>query len=64
MKTEPEKFCKTPFRSLVVDNDGTLLPCCEFIRDESALSSALTFNLKLPDIHVTREPVCSPPKSI
>tara|TARA_B100001057_G_scaffold499233_1_gene609104 strand:- start:13 stop:1137 length:1125 start_codon:yes stop_codon:yes gene_type:complete len=37
MKTEPEKFCKTPFRSLVVDNDGTLLPCCEFIRDESSL---------------------------
>ncbi len=37
MRTEPEKFCKTPFRSLVVDNDGTLLPCCEFIRDESSL---------------------------
>ena len=37
MKTEPDKFCKAPFRSLVVDNDGTLLPCCEFIRDKSSL---------------------------
>jgi len=37
MKTEPDKFCKAPFRGLVVDNDGTLMPCCEFIRDESDL---------------------------
>lgn len=37
MKTEPDKFCKAPFRGLVVDNDGTLMPCCEFIRDESSL---------------------------
>ena len=37
MKTEPDKFCKAPFRSLTVDNDGTLMPCCEFIRDESTL---------------------------
>lgn len=37
MKTEPEKFCKAPFRGLVVDNDGTLMPCCEFIRNESSL---------------------------
>jgi sulfatase maturation enzyme AslB (radical SAM superfamily) len=37
MSEQPEKFCKAPFRSLVVDNDGTLLPCCEFIRDESTL---------------------------
>lgn len=37
MKTEPDKFCKAPFRSLAVDNDGTLMPCCEFIRDESSL---------------------------
>jgi len=34
---EPDKFCKAPFRSLVVDNDGTLMPCCEFIKDESSL---------------------------
>ena len=38
MTTEPDKFCKAPFRGLVVDNDGTLMPCCEFIRDESSLS--------------------------
>ena len=37
MKTEPDKFCKAPFRGLVVDNDGTLMPCCEFIKDESSL---------------------------
>lgn len=37
MKTEPDKFCKAPFRGLVVDNDGTLMPCCEFIKDESDL---------------------------
>ena len=37
MNTEPDKFCKAPFRGMVVDNDGTLMPCCEFIRDESSL---------------------------
>ena len=37
MTAEPEKFCKAPFRGMVVDNDGTLMPCCEFIRDESSL---------------------------
>jgi sulfatase maturation enzyme AslB (radical SAM superfamily) len=37
MTTEPDKFCKAPFRGLVVDNDGTLMPCCEFIKDESSL---------------------------
>ena len=28
---QPPKFCKSPFKSLVIDNDGTLLPCCEFM---------------------------------
>lgn len=37
MTTEPDKFCKAPFRALAVDNDGTLMPCCEFIRDKSDL---------------------------
>ena len=37
MKAEPEKFCKAPFRGLVVDNDGTLMPCCEFMTDKSDL---------------------------
>ena len=37
MKTEPDKFCKAPFRGLVVDNDGTLMPCCEFMKYESSL---------------------------
>ena len=37
MNTEPDKFCKAPFRGMVVDNDGTLMPCCEFIRNESSL---------------------------
>tara|TARA_Y100001937_G_C7091790_1_gene318104 strand:- start:58 stop:1182 length:1125 start_codon:yes stop_codon:yes gene_type:complete len=37
MKTEPDKFCKAPFRGLVVDNDGTLMPCCEFITYKSDL---------------------------
>lgn len=37
MKTEPDKFCKAPFRGLTIDNDGTLMPCCEFMRDKSDL---------------------------
>jgi sulfatase maturation enzyme AslB (radical SAM superfamily) len=37
MTTEPDKFCKAPFRGLVVDNDGTLMPCCEFMKDDSSL---------------------------
>ena len=37
MPIEPDKFCKAPFRGLVVDNDGTLMPCCEFMKDESSL---------------------------
>lgn len=35
--TQPDKFCKAPFRSVVVDNDGTLMPCCEFMKHQSAL---------------------------
>ena len=37
MKIEPDKFCRAPFRGLTVDNDGTLMPCCEFMRNESDL---------------------------
>jgi radical SAM protein with 4Fe4S-binding SPASM domain len=29
----PEKFCVAPFKSAVVDRDGTMLPCCEYIPD-------------------------------
>jgi sulfatase maturation enzyme AslB (radical SAM superfamily) len=37
MKNKPDKFCKAPFRGLTIDNDGTLMPCCEFMRNESNL---------------------------
>jgi MoaA/NifB/PqqE/SkfB family radical SAM enzyme len=30
----PEKFCKAPFLTTVIDNNGTLLPCCEFMANE------------------------------
>lgn len=30
-----DKFCKAPFTSVVVDNDGTLLPCCEFMMHQA-----------------------------
>jgi radical SAM protein with 4Fe4S-binding SPASM domain len=29
----PEKFCVAPFKSAVIDRDGTMLPCCEYIPD-------------------------------
>jgi radical SAM protein with 4Fe4S-binding SPASM domain len=29
----PEKFCVAPFKSAVVDRDGTMLPCCEYMPD-------------------------------
>ena len=35
--SQPDKFCKAPFRSVVVDNDGMLMPCCEFMKHESSL---------------------------
>lgn len=28
-------FCLAPFKSIVVDTDGTVLPCCEFMIDKS-----------------------------
>jgi len=34
---QPNTFCKAPFRSVVVDNNGTLMPCCEFMKHESSL---------------------------
>jgi radical SAM protein with 4Fe4S-binding SPASM domain len=37
--TEPPYFCKAPFRSVVVDNDGTLMPCCEFKSHRSSIQS-------------------------
>ena len=30
----PDKFCKAPFTNTVIDNNGTLLPCCEFMAHE------------------------------
>lgn len=30
----PDKFCKAPFSRTVIDNNGTLLPCCEFMAHE------------------------------
>jgi len=35
---QPEKFCKAPFKTAVIDTDGTLLPCCEFMTYKSKLA--------------------------
>ena len=35
---QPAKFCKAPFKSLVIDTDGSLLPCCEFMSHETNIS--------------------------
>ena len=37
MSNQPEKFCKAPFKTTVIDTDGALLPCCEFMRHKSKL---------------------------
>lgn len=29
----PEKFCAAPFKTAVIDRDGTMLPCCEYMPD-------------------------------
>jgi molybdenum cofactor biosynthesis enzyme MoaA len=34
---QPKKFCKAPFKTTVIDTDGALLPCCEFMRHKSKL---------------------------
>ena len=38
MSDRPEKFCKAPFKTAVIDTDGTLLPCCEFMSHKSKLA--------------------------
>ena len=38
MSNEPEKFCKAPFKTAVIDTDGTLLPCCEYMSYKSKLT--------------------------
>ena len=35
---QPEKFCKAPFKTAVIDTDGSLLPCCEFMTHDSKLA--------------------------
>ena len=35
---QPEKFCKAPFKTAVIDTDGALLPCCEFMTHKSKLA--------------------------
>jgi sulfatase maturation enzyme AslB (radical SAM superfamily) len=29
----PKKFCAAPFKTAVIDRDGAMLPCCEFMPD-------------------------------
>ena len=38
MSDEPKTFCKAPFKTAVIDTGGELLPCCEFMTNESALA--------------------------
>jgi len=35
MSETPKTFCKAPFRSSVISTDGALLPCCEYMTNES-----------------------------
>ena len=37
MSDMPKTFCKAPFKTAVVDTDGRLLPCCEYMTNESDL---------------------------
>ena len=37
MSNEPKTFCKAPFKTTVIDTDGSLMPCCEFMRHKSKL---------------------------
>tara|TARA_B110001454_G_scaffold214900_1_gene235430 strand:+ start:640 stop:1821 length:1182 start_codon:yes stop_codon:yes gene_type:complete len=37
MSNQPEKFCKAPFKTAVIDTDGFLMPCCEFMKHKSKL---------------------------
>lgn len=34
----PDTFCKAPFSSAVIDCDGKLLPCCEYVQHLSTIS--------------------------
>lgn len=38
MSHEPKTFCKAPFKTAVIDTGGQLIPCCEFMTNESALA--------------------------
>lgn len=38
MSNQPEKFCKAPFKTAVIDTDGFLMPCCEFMQHKSKLA--------------------------
>lgn len=33
-----DNFCSAPFKSALVDKDGSLIPCCEFIADKSTIT--------------------------
>jgi len=38
MSDEPKTFCKAPFKTAVIDTGGQLIPCCEFMTNESSLA--------------------------
>ena len=38
MSDEPKTFCKAPFKTAVIDTGGELLPCCEFMTNESPIA--------------------------
>ena len=38
MSNQPEKFCKAPFKTAVINTDGFLMPCCEFMQHKSKLA--------------------------
>tara|TARA_R110001592_G_scaffold358984_1_gene664637 strand:+ start:3553 stop:4728 length:1176 start_codon:yes stop_codon:yes gene_type:complete len=46
MSNQPNKFCKAPFKTAVIDTDGTLLPCCEFMTYKSKMNP---YKLNTPD---------------
>jgi len=38
MSNQPKKFCSAPFKTAVIDTNGSLAPCCEYMTDKSTLT--------------------------
>ena len=38
MSNQPKKFCSAPFKTAVIDTNGSLAPCCEYMTDNATLT--------------------------